>query len=95
MLEARYEYFYGMQNFTFAMFVACEEGFEMLGNVVFIYGLLSHLGSSMSSLRILVNDQAPKCAAAVGLDLDSPEPGQVNPPALGASRISHDQTVST
>jgi hypothetical protein len=59
MLEARYEYFYGMQNFTFAMFVACEEGFEMLGNVVFIYGLLSHLGSSMSSLRILVNDQAP------------------------------------
>lgn len=60
ILGSRYDYFYGHKNFTYAMFVACEEGFAMLGNVVFIYGLLTHLGSCMGSLQFLIKDGAPK-----------------------------------
>ena len=60
ILGARHTYLYGYNNFTYAMFVACEEGLAMMGNVVFIYGLLSHLGSSVSSLQILVKDGSPK-----------------------------------
>lgn len=57
ILGARHAYFYGYENFTYAMLVACEEALAMLGNVVFIYGLLTHLGSSISSLEILVTDE--------------------------------------
>jgi hypothetical protein len=76
ILGARQAYSYGYKTFSYAMLVACEEGFAMLGNVVFIYGLLTHLGSSMCSLRILVKNGAPKLVAAVGGELSSPEPGQ-------------------
>ena len=75
ILGSRYDYFYGHKNFTYAMFVACEEGLAMLGNVVFIYGLLSHM-ASVCSLRFLVKNGAPKYAAAVRVDLESPEPDQ-------------------
>jgi len=57
MLGGRHAYFYGYNNFTYAMFVACEEALAMLGNVVFIYGLLTHLGSLKSSLGILIEDE--------------------------------------
>lgn len=59
-LGARYAHAHGLNNFTYAMFVACEEGVAMLGNVVFIYALLSHLGSSLNSLEILVKDGVRK-----------------------------------
>ena len=51
----RYEYLYGANNFTYAMLVACEEGLEMMGIVVFIYALTSYLGSLRAGLRILVD----------------------------------------
>ena len=54
------EYLYGKENFSYLMFVAVEEGLEMLGIVVFLYALVSHLGSSRSGLQILVEDGPPR-----------------------------------
>ena len=51
-LGNRRVYLDGYEDFTYAMFVACEEGLEMLGVVVFIYALLSHLGASVHTARI-------------------------------------------
>jgi hypothetical protein len=56
MLGGRHEYLYGKENFSYLMFVAVEEGLEMLGIVVFLYALVSHLGSSRSGLQILIED---------------------------------------
>jgi len=55
-LSGRHAYFYGFENFGYTMYVACEEAMEMLGNVVFLYALLTHLGSSIGGIQILVGD---------------------------------------
>lgn len=55
-LSGRHAYFYGFENFGYTMYVACEEGLEMLGSVVFLYALLTHLGSSIGGVKILVGD---------------------------------------
>lgn len=68
MLGGRYDYFYGDKTFTYGMLVVGEEGLAMLGNVVFIYGLLTHLGSSSSSLIVRFGYQAtlPGTAPPIG-----------------------------
>ena len=59
ILGARHAYLYGFgNNFAYAMYVACEEGLEMLGNVVFLYALLIHLGSTMRGVQILVGNES-------------------------------------
>jgi hypothetical protein len=65
ILGGRYDYLYGHNNFAYTMLVACEESFEMLGIVVLIYALLSHLGSSLSNLRIVVNSGISMQAPAI------------------------------
>lgn len=59
MLEARYIYYYSEADFTYYMLVAVEECLEMLGVVLFVYTLLSYLGSRVRSLQILVEDETP------------------------------------
>jgi hypothetical protein len=73
MLGARHDYLYGRQNLSYIMLVAVEEGLEMLGIVVFIYALLSYLGSSLSSLRILISDGQPKHTPAISVEINLPE----------------------
>ena len=73
ILGGRHTYLYGRENFVYAMFVACEEGLEMLGVVVFIYALLSHLGSTMNGLQILVEDGAPRHAPHNAGEISSPK----------------------
>ena len=60
LLAARYYDLYGYQTLTYAMLVICEESFEMLGVVVFIYTLFSYLGSSVTGLRILISNETVK-----------------------------------
>ncbi len=57
---SRHDFLYGRENFTYATLVACEEGLEMLGVVVFIYALTSYLGSLRAGLQILVSEVAFK-----------------------------------
>ena len=64
MLGGRHAYFYGEKNFTYGMLVACEEGLAMLGNVVFIYGLLAYLASSVNSLTVRFGCEPPEPLAA-------------------------------
>jgi hypothetical protein len=75
ILGARYNYIQGTENFTYAIFVVAEEGFEMIGIVIFIYALLCYLGSSLSSLRILFSDERPN-TAAIAVELSYPEGGR-------------------
>jgi hypothetical protein len=62
ILGYRYVFFFGEPNvnFTYFMFVAIEEGLEMLGVVVFLYALLSHLASSMTGVQILIENGPTK-----------------------------------
>ena len=71
-LGSRYLYLYG-QNFSYIMFVAVEEGLEMLGIVVFLYALISHLGSSRSGLQILVEDGTPEHTSHIAVENSSPK----------------------
>lgn len=72
MLGARHFYLYGM-NFSYMMFAAVEEGLEMLGIVVFLYALISHLGSSRSDLQILVEDGTPEHTSHIAVEISSPK----------------------
>jgi hypothetical protein len=96
ILGARYTYFYGAENFTYTMFVTVEEGFEMLGVVVFLYALLSHLGSSLSSVRILVNNEQSAHTPAIAVEITRPQViAQTEmAPALGVSQMSARRTTS-
>jgi hypothetical protein len=72
MLGGRHEYLYGKENFSYLMFVAVEEGLEMLGIVVFLYALVSHLGSSRSGLQILVEDAPPEHTSHLAVENQLP-----------------------
>jgi hypothetical protein len=56
IIGSRYGYLYGRENLSYAMLVACEEGFEMIGIVVFIYALTSHLESLRAGVQIFFSD---------------------------------------
>ena len=74
ILGARHAYLYGFgNNFAYAMYVACEEGLEMLGNVVFLYALLSHLDSTMSGVHILVGDETSEHTLHIDVESNSPK----------------------
>jgi hypothetical protein len=73
ILGARHFYLYGLKDFSYMMFVAVEEGLEMLGIVVFLYALISHLGSSSSGLQILVEDGTPEHTSHIAVETSSPK----------------------
>jgi len=52
-LGGRYDYLYGDQHLTYAMLVAWEESFEMLGILVFLYALSSYISLYASGWRVL------------------------------------------
>ena len=76
LLESRHYYIYGHKDFSYMMLVTVEEGLEMLGVVVFLYALLSHLGSSMSGMQILVENGAPKHTPHIAVEISSPKDGR-------------------
>jgi hypothetical protein len=72
ILSARHAYLYGFENFLYTMYVAVEEGLEMLGIVVFLYALVSHLGSSRSVLQILIEDGPPEHTSHIAVENQLP-----------------------
>jgi len=70
LLAAWYYDLYSYRNLTYAMLVTCEEGFEMLGVVVFIYALFSYLGSSVTGLRILISDETVKHSPVSAVEIN-------------------------
>lgn len=47
---------YGVDNLTYALITMFEESFEMVGIVMFIYGLLCYLGTELSDVSLKVAD---------------------------------------
>ena len=47
---------YGVDNLTYALITMFEESFEMVGIVMFIYGLLCYLGTELSDVSLKVGD---------------------------------------
>ncbi|WNN87359.1 hypothetical protein [Gloeocapsopsis dulcis] len=56
-----YAHLYGEQNMTYAVIAGIEEFLEMLGVIVFIYALLSHIDSAMKGLSVRFKIAARKC----------------------------------
>lgn len=46
----------GVDTMAYALIVACEEGLELLGILVFIYALSSYLGSSIGPIRLVFGE---------------------------------------
>lgn len=61
LIEGRYADSFGERNMGMAVLTTVEEFLEMIGIVVFIYALLSHLSSEMKGIRICIRtkDQLP------------------------------------
>ena len=47
---------YGVDNLTYAIITMFEESFEMVGIVIFIYGLLSYLSTELSDVSLRIAD---------------------------------------
>ena len=47
---------YGVDNLTYATITMFEESFEMVGIVIFIYGLLSYLSTELSDVSLSIAD---------------------------------------
>ncbi|PIG92691.1 hypothetical protein [Gloeocapsopsis sp. IPPAS B-1203] len=56
-----YAHLYGERNMAYAMIAGVEEFLEMLGVIVFIYALLSHVDSVMKGLSIHFKIAVHKC----------------------------------
>lgn len=52
MPEARYVERYGLENFTYALFVLAEETMEMTGVLIFLSGLLNYLARDMAAVTV-------------------------------------------
>ncbi len=55
-----YTTLYGQQNMTYALLTTLEELLEMLGVVVFIYALMSYMGTHLKEVRVRVGDEEPR-----------------------------------
>jgi hypothetical protein len=54
VLEANHDVRYGQQTFGFAMFVAVEEGMEMIGVLIFLHTLLAYIATYLSDTPVLL-----------------------------------------
>ncbi|MGH7231484.1 MAG: hypothetical protein ACREJU_09025 [Nitrospiraceae bacterium] len=54
LLGGKYNTLYGMENFTYFLIVAGEEGMEMFGIVVFLYALSSYMASTSIGIHIII-----------------------------------------
>jgi len=57
ILGAPYYESHGNQSIIYAFFYTCEESFEMIGIVIFIYALLKYITSQFKSLKITVMEK--------------------------------------
>ena len=57
----------GRPDLVYAMIASTEEFLEMLGVVVFIYALLSYMGSGMEEVRLIIDNTDPGRAAIESL----------------------------
>lgn len=65
MPEARFAEKYGMENFTYALFVLVEETMEMSGILVFLSGMLKYLSREVGAVALqVVSAPAPAPAVA-------------------------------
>jgi len=68
MPEAAFVEINGMDNYTYAMFVAVEETMEMVGILIFLAGVLRYMGTELGEffVRVVpaVTERSPQTAAA-------------------------------
>lgn len=55
MLDGYYAQMYSNDNMMYSILTTIEESMEMLGIIIFIYALLSYIGSYMKGLNLKVN----------------------------------------
>jgi hypothetical protein len=61
MIESRLDFLQGgHESLAYQSLVGVEEACEMMGIVLFIYALLSYIGSTLSSVRIVVSQSVSK-----------------------------------
>jgi len=69
MLSGRLTYNYGRDSLLYAFYYSCEEFFEMLGIVIFIYTLLLYIARQFQFLTISFNQEEPQVACLAKLKL--------------------------
>ena len=54
MVGSQYAYWDGQQNLIYALLATLEEVMEMIGAIIFIYGLLHYLGQWAKDLQVQI-----------------------------------------
>ena len=67
MIGGQHASLYGEQNLEYAIITALEELLEMLGTVVFIYGLLSYMKRYINEFQISIRDNRLEPAPEMAL----------------------------